>query len=628
MNIFIPIGGKGERFKQDNYKFPKPLINVLGKPLILWVLDNLNISSEDKIFIVYNSELEDYNFSDIIRFKYKHQSQISFIKLSYFTRGAAETLLCGLNTLQSDDLENLTLSIDCDTFYLDDIINNAKTINDSSIFYFLDNTDKAIYSYIEINNNLVTNIKEKIKISNFANCGAYCFKTGTILKTYCEELTTTQLDTTNKEYYLSSIYYKMLNNNEKVIPIKFDNFNCLGTPEQVKLFCLEHKSTPKRFCFDLDNTLVSYPTNPGDYTTVNPILRNINYVKFLKQLGHTIIIYTARRMKTHNGNVGCIMADVGKITIETLNKYNIPYDELYFGKPYADFYIDDLAINPYIHMEKDIGFYNTSIKSREFNNIEIKQNSIIKTSEKDISGEIYWYKNIPLSISNLFPTLLHSSTTSLEIELIDGIPLSLLYINNALTCNTLLSVLSTIEKLHTSCQIPENVIFDLNDCYANKIISRYTDYDFSKFSNNEVIVSQLITYLNGYIKNNRFTLSVIHGDPVFTNILLQKNCDLKFIDMRGKIGNVLTIYGDKNYDFAKIYQSLLGYDFILNNILPKKEYINELKMCFEDYIVTTYNKQTLCDIKVICNSLLYTLIPLHNNDKCEQYFNLINMDEI
>ena len=50
-------------------------------------------------------------------------------------------------------------------------------------------------------------------------------------------------------------------------------------------------------------------------------------------------------MRTHSGNVGAVVRDIGKVTIDTLDKYSIPYDEIYFGKPYAHFYIDDLAIN-------------------------------------------------------------------------------------------------------------------------------------------------------------------------------------------------------------------------------------------------------------------------------------------
>ena len=117
-----------------------------------------------------------------------------------------------------------------------------------------------------------------------------------------------------------------------------------------------------RICFDLDNTLVTFPRITGDYNTVDPIIKNINYLRYLKSFGHTIIIYTARRMKTHKGNKGKVMADIGKITFDTLEKYSIPYDEIYFGKPQADVYIDDLALNCFDDMEKDLGFYMDTIK--------------------------------------------------------------------------------------------------------------------------------------------------------------------------------------------------------------------------------------------------------------------------
>ena len=54
MNIIIPLGGKGERFSKNGYKQVKPLINIFDKKMIEYVLDNLNISIEDKVFIIYN----------------------------------------------------------------------------------------------------------------------------------------------------------------------------------------------------------------------------------------------------------------------------------------------------------------------------------------------------------------------------------------------------------------------------------------------------------------------------------------------------------------------------------------------------------------------------------------------
>jgi len=67
----------------------------------------------------------------------------------------------------------------------------------------------------------------------------------------------------------------------------------------------------QRYCFDLDNTLVTFPTIPGDYSSVLPIQQNIDMLNYLKKLGHEIIIYTARRMKTHKGFIIIIIIFFG-----------------------------------------------------------------------------------------------------------------------------------------------------------------------------------------------------------------------------------------------------------------------------------------------------------------------------
>ena len=91
------------------------------------------------------------------------------------------------------------------------------------------------------------------------------------------------------------------------IKINKNKYHCLGTPLQLKQFynnhpcfsCISLKRKIKvlRFCFDLDNTLVTYPKIQNDYSIVEPIEKTINFVRYLKNFGHTIIIHTARRMK-------------------------------------------------------------------------------------------------------------------------------------------------------------------------------------------------------------------------------------------------------------------------------------------------------------------------------------------
>ena len=110
-----------------------------------------------------------------------------------------------------------------------------------------------------------------------------------------------------------------------------------------------------------------------------------------------------------------------------------------------------------------------------------------------------------------------------------------------------------------------------------------------------------------------------------TNIIINSYDKIKFIDMRGKLGDVKTIYGDYLYDWAKLYQSLLGYDLILQDKEVSSVYKNKLLEYFENYFIKLFSIEEFYELKMITNSLLFTLIPLHNNNKCEEYFNMINI---
>jgi len=616
MNIIIPIGGVGQRFKDEGYDMPKPLVNVLGKPMIYKVIENINISPEDNIHIVYHNHLKEYNFETLIKF-YFPDKNISFISLDYLTKGAAETVLKCLETFSEDKIKENVLLLDCDTFYEEDIISKYKSSkNKNVIFYFNDTNPKPIYSYINIDDNQrVIGIKEKIKTSDNANTGAYGFESGIELKEYCTEILGL-----NKELYTSCVYEKMLEDNKQIYGYEVEKFNCVGTPLQLKIYCNQNKDKEEqlRICFDLDNTLVTYPINSGDYTSVLPIQRNIDYLKFLKSLGHTIIIYTARRMKTHKGNVGNILADIGRITFDTLDKFNIPYDEIYFGKPYANFYIDDLAINANSSLDKGLGIYNTDISPRSFNRIEYVDNKVIKHTANN--GEVYWYKNIPESISHLFPTVYDTQDYKVTLENIEGVNYSYLYTNKTLLLLDLELLINSIKQIHLSKELDNSV--DIYSNYSDKLIARYNSNLglYGKYEISKEIFDLLVSKLKDYENNNGGSVGVIHGDPVFTNILKTKT-GIKFIDMRGKQGDEFTLFGDINYDFAKIYQSLIGYDNILNNI--EIDYFYTITLV--EYFNSQFSEKELKNIKLITASLLYSLIPLHTESKeqFEKYFKLI-----
>ena len=98
-----------------------------------------------------------------------------------------------------------------------------------------------------------------------------------------------------------------------------------------------------RICADLDGTICNLSAD-ANYSAVEPVPEAIASLTRLREQGAYIIIYTALRMRTHNGNVESAISEVGNLTRKWLIDHNVPYDELVFGKPYAHCYIDDLAV--------------------------------------------------------------------------------------------------------------------------------------------------------------------------------------------------------------------------------------------------------------------------------------------
>ena len=480
-------------------------------------------------------------------------------------------------------------------------------------------------------NNEIIDIKEKDKISSNACTGAYGFNSINHLKKYTSKIIEGNI-TQKSEFYTSGVIKEMISEGKifKNQTILHSNFICLGTPLQLKFFynnyphknCFSNEVVikNKRICFDLDNTLVSFPTIINDYTSVKPIQKNIDFLKYLKRFGNTIIIYTARRMKTHNGNIGKINSDIGKITFETLDKFNIPYDEIYFGKPYADFYIDDLALNCFDDLEKEMGYYNNKIEPRDFHTINSSSfDTIIKKG--DLKGENYYYDNIPQSLKDIFPLKISGNSKNIVIEKIHGFTVTELYLSEMLTKDTFTHILNTINRIQ-NCDIINDDI-NIYENYASKLINRYKNFDYSKFENSKPIYELLLVKLQYYEKNNLGKKKVIHGDPVFTNIIINIYGKIKFIDMRGKVGDKLTIYGDWLYDWAKIYQSIIGYDEILLSKIIDTNYKENIISIFKNYFIDKFSDKDFENLKIITKSLIFTLIPLHNNEKCIKYYKLL-----
>ena len=248
MIVIIPIVEIGQRFKENGYENPKALINIYGKPIITYLLDNLNTDNIYYILILYNKEYKKYRFDDLLRKNYP-KINFRFFCLENKTRGAAEIINIGINTL-NEERDIPVLCLDSDNFYTCDIVSQWN--GENCLFSIEDKNENLIYSYVKTNqNNEIIDIQEKVKISNNACTGAYGFRSINELKKYTSKIIEENI-TQKSEFYTSCVIKEMINDD-----ISFKNINILnkyhfsfGTPEQVNQY--KHP-----FIFDLDGTLVN-----------------------------------------------------------------------------------------------------------------------------------------------------------------------------------------------------------------------------------------------------------------------------------------------------------------------------------------------------------------------------------
>jgi capsule biosynthesis phosphatase len=581
MKFIILCGGIGKRC--NNYSLPKPLNYINGKYMIEYIIENI---PSNEIYIVYNICLEEYNFEEIIINIFKTK-KIFFSKVEYLTRGAVESAYVGINQFNLTNADQLVF-IDNDNIHT---FPNFNKMEDNNFIGYGKNYEKTNYSFITIHNNMISNIEEKQKISDDYCCGIYGFKNLLIFNTYAKRLIEQNFKTKN-EFYFSQMYKLMLLNKEIIIPIHIEETSHIGSYDEIMLnFTVTPTFADKklRICFDLDNTLVTYPTIPNDYSTVKPIPKMIHLLNSLKRKGHEIIIYTARRMKTHQNNVGKVIKDIALTTINTLTDLNIPYDELIFGKPIADVYIDDRAINPYINDISYFGIFNektdfihNKVANNKYNSLK-KINNIIKKHGpyQFLRGELFFYQNIPVSISNLFAKLIsfNKLEDNLEISLdhIEGIPLYFLYKNKFITTTHIDSLFAVLKVFHTYDYPITIDDIHVNNNYFNKLQTRFNTNDYF-FADAQEVYDKIMGDLTKYYSPT--IVGIIHGDFWFSNIIMEYNDNYKCIDMKGQVDNILTLNGDMYYDYGKLYQSILGYDLILNNCQPDIDYINSIKAHF------------------------------------------------
>ncbi len=237
INIIIPMAGAGSRFVKEGYKNPKPFIDVLGKPMIFHVVDNISIAGAKYFFICQKQHLKD--FGDILIEGIKQRTFIKdfeIITVDDLTEGAACTVLkCKPFIDNNDEL----LIVNSDQLVEKDDVHKSvlffeKNDTDGGIICFFNKSLK--WSYVSINENKqISRVVEKQVISDHATVGIYYFKHGKDFVSAAENMIRKN-DRVNGEFYVCPVYNYLILEDKKVIPYFINQMYGLGTPEDLEKY--------------------------------------------------------------------------------------------------------------------------------------------------------------------------------------------------------------------------------------------------------------------------------------------------------------------------------------------------------------------------------------------------------
>lgn len=231
MNVIIPMAGRGKRFEDAGYSFPKPLIDVNDKPMIQVVVENLNFSGKH-IFICQDEHVKKFAIKDLMNL-IKPDSKI--ISINEITRGAAETVLLAKDLINNEDeliIANSDQWIDWNNQHFLSFM--RKKDADGGILSFISTHPK--WSYVRLDEDgLVKEVAEKRPISNIATVGIYYFKHGKDFVHAAEQMIKKNIRT-NNEFYVAPVFNEMIELGKKIHVYPIAEMKGLGTPEDLKSF--------------------------------------------------------------------------------------------------------------------------------------------------------------------------------------------------------------------------------------------------------------------------------------------------------------------------------------------------------------------------------------------------------
>ena len=236
MNVLIPMAGNGSRFAQAGYTFPKPLIEVHGKPMIQVVVENLAVEA-NYIFVVQKLHREKYNLDSMLSLICPG---CKIVEVDSVTEGAACTVLLAKEFIDSDEplvIANSDQFIEWNSLEFFYKMNEQNL--DAGIVSFRATHPKWSYANVD-DNGFVTEVAEKNPISDIATVGVYDWKQGKDFVKYAESMISKDIRV-NNEFYVCPVFNEALLDGSKIKTFDVPKMWGIGTPEDLNYFLENYK---------------------------------------------------------------------------------------------------------------------------------------------------------------------------------------------------------------------------------------------------------------------------------------------------------------------------------------------------------------------------------------------------
>jgi len=236
LNVLIPMAGAGSRFEQAGYTFPKPLIEVKGKPMIQVVVENLNLDA-NYIYVVQKSHREKYNLDTLLNLI---TPGCKIVETDGLTEGAACTALLAKEYIDNDSplfFANSDQFVEWDSNEF--MYKMQETNTDGGIVTFTATHPKWSFAKID-DNGLVTEVAEKNPISDIATVGYYYWKNGSDFVKYAEQMIDKNIRV-NNEFYVCPVFNQAIKDCKQIRTFNVKGMWGLGTPEDLKNYLENYK---------------------------------------------------------------------------------------------------------------------------------------------------------------------------------------------------------------------------------------------------------------------------------------------------------------------------------------------------------------------------------------------------